>query len=147
MPLSTSFTARDHTNAVHTFNLLTQVNGDASVRRLDAASPIGYPVQLTASGKLVKASASRVFPVDQFTIYSSGKYPHATLGDYEFGCGITLNMPRVGLTNPQVQSQMEMLHLYAMQYLANLEFASADVTAGKVPWTMPGLAYLINGIR
>lgn len=147
MPLTQSFTARAANNVVHTFNLLNQVNGDATTRRLDTASVIGRPQLITAASKVSKPTAARVFPVDILTLYSNLTYDTEQYGESDFGFGITMNMPRVGLTAADVQLKMETLHLYLVQYIANLEYASADMVAGKVPWTMPGIALLANGIR
>lgn len=151
MPLASLFTARNSDNEVQSYNLLTQASGDPAVRRINALSPIGLPQSIVTTGKLVKATASRAFVVDVVNIYASnrnaGPSPTTAPVENEFGVGITLNMPRVGFTNAQVQKIIEVQHLILMQYLASAEFASADIVAGKVPWTMPNLAYLVTGIR
>lgn len=152
MPVGTPFTSKSlETGSDWSWVQLPLAPGSSTVVRRSAASTIGYPQDLTASGKVVAATNNRPFAVDQFSIYTSsarGLTVGSTVHPATFGVGVTLNIPRDPAA-VQATTLAVLLGLlgHNLQYLGGASWSAANVTTLQGILSLAQLPFALNGIR
>lgn len=152
MPVGTPFVTKHLTDGADTtWNQLPLVSGNTSVVRRNSIAAVGYPYDITASGKAVAATSSRPFVVDQFSVYVNATMP-TTFGGVvvpaAWGVGITFNLPRdPGLAEAAMTARMRNLLGHGLQYLVGASWSAANVTALAPLITLGQLPFALNGIR